>query len=193
MAGACCRTERRCSPTRALVPADAAAADEFYLRTWVLPSVDINGIEGGSPVQQKTVVPSSARANLSMRLAPGQTVERVVPIIERLLRRDLPESAELSVEVVASCDPGATPAGSRVLELAATAFERATGRRPVLLRSGGSLPIMALLERLEIPAVVSGFDTPSGNIHAPNERMHVENLALAVASARELYLALAEL
>ena len=175
------------------VPADAAAADEFYLRTWVLPSVDINGIEGGSPVQQKTVVPSSARANLSMRLAPGQTVERVVPIIERLLRRDLPESAELSVEVVASCDPGATPAGSRVLELAATAFERATGRCPVLLRSGGSLPIMALLERLEIPAVVSGFDTPSGNIHAPNERMHVENLALAVASARELYLALAEL
>jgi acetylornithine deacetylase/succinyl-diaminopimelate desuccinylase-like protein len=175
------------------VPADPAAADEFYLRTWVLPSVDINGIEGGSPVQQKTVVPSSARANLSMRLAPGQTVEQVVPIIERLLRHGLPESAELSVEVIASCDPGATRADSRVLELAAAAFERATGRRPLVLRSGGSLPIMALLERLGIPAVVTGFDTPSGNIHAPNERMRVENLALAVAAARELYLSLAEL
>jgi acetylornithine deacetylase/succinyl-diaminopimelate desuccinylase-like protein len=175
------------------VPADPAAADEFYLRTWVLPSVDINGIEGGSPAQQKTVVPSSARANLSMRLAPGQTVEQVVPIIERLLRHGLPESAELSVEVIASCDPGATPADSRVLELAAAAFERATGRRPLVLRSGGSLPIMALLERLGIPAVVTGFDTPSGNIHAPNERMRVENLALAVAAARELYLSLAEL
>ncbi len=52
---------------------------------------------------------------------------------------------------------------------------------------------MALLERLGIPAVVTGFDTPSGNIHAPNERMQVENLALAVAAARELYLSLAEL
>ena len=51
---------------------------------------------------------------------------------------------------------------------------------------------MALLERLEIPAVISGFDVPSGNIHAPNERMHLDNLALAVAAARELYLSLAD-
>ena len=68
-------------------PTDAAAAEEFYLRTWGLPSLDINGIEGGSPVQQKTIVVSSARANLSMRLAPGQTVERVFPVIEQLLSR----------------------------------------------------------------------------------------------------------
>ena len=175
------------------VPTDATAAAEFYLRTWVLPSLDINGIEGGSPVLQKTIVASAARANLSMRLVPGQTVERMVPIIERLLSKDLPESAELTLEVVAACDPGQTQPDSRVLQLAADAFERATGKRPLLLRSGGSLPIMALLERLGIPAVVTGFDVPAGNAHAPNERMLVSHLELAISAARELFLSLAAL
>jgi acetylornithine deacetylase/succinyl-diaminopimelate desuccinylase-like protein len=175
------------------VPTDAAAAREFYLRTWGLPSLDVNGIEGGSPVQQKTIVASAARANLSMRLVPGQTVERLFPIIEHLLRTDLPAGAELTVELVAACDPGITPHDSRALRLAAEAFERATGTTPLVLRSGGSLPIMPLLERLGIPAVVSGFDVPSGNVHAPNERMLVSHLALAVSAARELFTSLGAL
>lgn len=172
---------------------DRRAADEFYLRTWALPSLDVNGIEGGSPVLQKTIVTASARANLSMRLAPGQTVEGVVPILEGLLRQGLPETADLTVEVVASCDPGLVRADSRAVALAAGAFERATGHRPLLLRSGGSLPIVPLLERLGIPAVVTGFDVPSGNIHAPNERMLLTHLALARAAARETFLAFADL
>jgi acetylornithine deacetylase/succinyl-diaminopimelate desuccinylase-like protein len=173
--------------------ADPLAAEEFYLRTWALPSLDVNGIEGGSPVLQKTIVTSAARANLSMRLAPGQTVEELVPILERLLRQDLPDAAKLSVEVVASCDPGLVAADSPALALAGDAFERATGKRPLLLRSGGSLPIVPLLERLGIPAVVTGFDVPSGNIHAPDERMLLTHLALAVAAARETFLAFADL
>ena len=91
------------------IPADETAAEEFYLRTWALPSIDINGIEGGSPVLQKTIVVSSAHANVSMRLASGQTVERVLPVIEQLLRQDLPAGAELDVEAIASCDPGPRP------------------------------------------------------------------------------------
>jgi acetylornithine deacetylase/succinyl-diaminopimelate desuccinylase-like protein len=173
--------------------ADPLAAEEFYLRTWALPSLDVNGIEGGSPVLQKTIVTSAARANLSMRLAPGQTVEELVPILERLLRQDLPDAAKLNVEVVASCDPGLVAADSPALALAGDAFERATGKRPLLLRSGGSLPIVPLLERLGIPAVVTGFDVPSGNIHAPDERMLLTHLALAVAAARETFLAFADL
>jgi acetylornithine deacetylase/succinyl-diaminopimelate desuccinylase-like protein len=173
--------------------ADRRAAEEFYLRTWALPSLDVNGIEGGSPVLQKTIVTASARANLSMRLAPGQTVEGVVPILEGLLRQGLPENVDLTVEVVASCDPGLVRADSRAVALAADAFERATGHRPLLLRSGGSLPIVPLLERLGIPAVVTGFDVPSGNIHAPNERMLLTHLALARAAARETFLAFADL
>src|SRR5262249_27064631 len=43
------------------VPADASAGEEFYLRTWSLPSIDVNGIEGGSPVLQRTIVTSAAQ------------------------------------------------------------------------------------------------------------------------------------
>jgi acetylornithine deacetylase/succinyl-diaminopimelate desuccinylase-like protein len=175
------------------VPADAAAAREFYLRTWALPSIDVNGIEGGSPVLQRTIVTSAARANLSMRLAPGQTVATLLPVLRAELTRDLPEGAQVEVTHVASCDPGSTPPDAIAIELAAAAIERATGVRPLRLRGGGSLPIFPLLERLGIPAVATGFDVPSGNVHAPNERMKVANLGLALATARELFLAFSRL
>jgi acetylornithine deacetylase/succinyl-diaminopimelate desuccinylase-like protein len=175
------------------VPADDAAAREFYLRTWALPSIDVNGIEGGSPVLQRTIVTSAARANLSMRLAPGQTVDELLPIMRAELTRGLPPGAQVDVEHVASCDPGYTPPDGRAIELAGAAIERATGTRPLVLRGGGSLPIMPLLERLGIPAVVTGFDVPSGNVHAPNERMRLSNLGLALDAARELFLAFGEL
>ncbi|MGN6796807.1 MAG: M20/M25/M40 family metallo-hydrolase [Gaiellaceae bacterium] len=175
------------------VPADGDAAREFYLRTWALPSLDVNGIEGGSPVLQRTIVTSAARANLSMRLAPGQTVAKLLPILQAELTRDLPAGAAVEVTHVASCDPGSTPANAPAIELASAAIERATGVRPLRLRGGGSLPIFPLLERLGIPIVATGFDVPSGNVHAPNERMKVANLGLALASARELFLAFSQL
>jgi acetylornithine deacetylase/succinyl-diaminopimelate desuccinylase-like protein len=171
------------------VPADRQAGREFYLRTWGLPSIDINGIEGGSPVLQRTIVTSAARANLSMRLAAGQTVAELLPLVRAELTRDLPPGAHVEVEEVASCDPGFTSTDAPAIRLAAEAIERATGVRPLVLRSGGSLPIMPVLERLGIPAVVTGFDVPSGNVHAPNERMRVTNLGLARAAAREVFLA----
>jgi acetylornithine deacetylase/succinyl-diaminopimelate desuccinylase-like protein len=175
------------------VPSDDAAAREFYLRTWALPSLDVNGIEGGSPVLQRTIVTSAARANLSMRLAPGQTVAELLPILQAELTRDLPPGAQVEVTHVASCDPGSTPSDAPAIELASAAIERATGVRPLRLRGGGSLPIFPLLERLGIPVVATGFDVPSGNVHAPNERMRLANLGLALAGARELFLAFAGL
>ena len=153
------------------VPADETAEDEFYLRTWGLPSIDINGIEGGSPVLQRTIVTSAARANLSMRLATGQTVEELLPLVRAELTRDLPPGARVEVTDVAACDPGHTPPDARAIALAGEAIERATGRRPPVLRSGGSLPIMPLLERLGIPAVVTGFDVSLGERACP-QRAH---------------------
>jgi acetylornithine deacetylase/succinyl-diaminopimelate desuccinylase-like protein len=172
------------------VPADTAAAEEFYERTWALPSLDVNGIEGGSPVHQKTIVVAEARANLSMRLAPGQTAETLFPVVDRELRRGLPQGATLELTQLAACNPGRVPRDVPAVMLAAEAFERVLGRRPLLLRSGGSLPIMPLLQQLDIPAIVTGFATPDANMHAPNERMRLEHLADAVAAARAVFTAL---
>jgi hypothetical protein len=60
--------------------------------------------------------------------------------------------------------------------------------RPLLVRSGGTLPIVSALEAKGIPTIVTGFGLPGSNIHAPNERLLLEYLPLGVAAARELYL-----
>ena len=174
-------------------PADGRAAEEFYLRTWGEPSVDVNGIEGGSPQLQKTVIPVAAEANVSMRLAPGQAPDEVVPEFERLLREAAPAEADVEVDLWSAAPPGLIPPDSAVIRIGQDAFERALGARPLLLRAGGTLPIVPALADRGIPTIVTGFDLPEGNLHSPNERLLVEHVPLGVAAARELFTSLAGL
>jgi acetylornithine deacetylase/succinyl-diaminopimelate desuccinylase-like protein len=174
-------------------PADLRAAEEFYLRTWGEPSVDVHGLEGGSPQLQKTVIPVVGEANLSIRLAPGQHPDVIAPEVERLLCEAAPEGAEVEIELWSSGRPGLIPPDSEAIRLGQDAFERAIGRRPLLLRAGGTLPIVPALADKGIPTIVSGFDLPEGNLHSPNERFLVEHIPLGVAAARELFTSLAGL
>jgi acetylornithine deacetylase/succinyl-diaminopimelate desuccinylase-like protein len=174
-------------------PTDPRAEAEFYLRTCALPALDLNGIEGGSPQLQKTVLPVRAEANLSIRLAPGQDPETIAPALERLLREAAPAGAELRVRLLSSSAPGLVDQNAPAIRLALAAFERSFGRRPLLVRSGGTMPIMHALESAGIPAIVTGFDLPEGNIHSPNERFWAGYLEPGIAAAREILKALGEL
>src|SRR5262249_60246791 len=177
-------------PDRAAAPATPDAGATFYNRTWELPALDVHGVHGGSPFQQKTIVVAEAHANLSMRLADGQRWTELAPIVEGLLRSSAPAGATIDVEVLSACDPGRVHPDAPPLALAADAFDAVLGRRPLLLRSGGSLPLMPLLEQLSIPAVVTGFAVPSSNMHAPNERMRVRDLVDGLAAGRAMSTAL---
>jgi acetylornithine deacetylase/succinyl-diaminopimelate desuccinylase-like protein len=174
-------------------PADAAAAEEFYLRTFAEPSVDVNGIEGGSPHLQKTVIPVEAHANLSIRLAPGQDPDEVGPALERLLREAAPEGTELEIEVLAWSLPGLVDPDAAAVQLGLDAFERAIGRRPLLVRTGGTLPIIPALAEKGIPTILTGFALPDSNIHSPNENLLADYVPLGVKAAAELYKSFAEL
>jgi acetylornithine deacetylase/succinyl-diaminopimelate desuccinylase-like protein len=178
---------------RGAAPVSADAGRTFYRRTWELPALDINGIAAGSPFQPKTIVVAEAHANLSMRLADGQRADELAPVVERLLRRGLPDGATVTLDVLSSCDPGRVDPAAPPLQLAAGAFETVLGRRPLFLRSGGSLPLMPLLQRLDIPAIVTGFAVPASNMHAPNERMRVSDLEDGLAAARAALRALGAL
>jgi acetylornithine deacetylase/succinyl-diaminopimelate desuccinylase-like protein len=167
-------------------PADERAAEEFYLRTWAEPSVDVHGIAGGSPHLQKTVLPVQADANVSIRLAPGQTVEAISSVFERLLLEAAPAGADVTVTLLSSGPPGLVPPDSPAVRLAADAFEHVVGTRPLLVRSGGSIPLVPALSARGIPAIVTGFALKESNIHSPNERLRADYLPLGVATAEEL-------
>jgi acetylornithine deacetylase/succinyl-diaminopimelate desuccinylase-like protein len=168
-------------------PADAGAAEEFYLRTFAEPALDVNGIQSGSPHIQKTVLPVQADANVSIRLAPGQQVQPVVDAFGRLLREAAPAGAELDVELLAAAPPAIMAPDAKPIQLGLNAFERALGVRPLLIRSGGSLPIAAALADKGIATVITGFSLPNANLHSPNERLLVEYIPRGIATARALF------
>ena len=79
------------------------------------------------------------------------------------------------------------------VKLGQDAFERVLGRRPLLLRTGGTLPIVPALADKGIPTILSGFAVPGANVHSPNERLLARYIPLGVAAARETLVAFAEL
>jgi acetylornithine deacetylase/succinyl-diaminopimelate desuccinylase-like protein len=171
------------------VEVTGGAADEFWERTGAEPALDVNMLAGGEP---RTVIPSVARAQVSVRLAPGQRAEQIAAELERLLRAAAPEGVELQVQLDLS-DPALFDAAEPALQLAAGAFERACGTPPAFVRLGGTLPLLAVLAEQGTPTIVSGFALGADAFHAPNESYRLESLRLGELTARELYRSLAGL
>jgi acetylornithine deacetylase/succinyl-diaminopimelate desuccinylase-like protein len=166
--------------------ADPTAAEEFYVRTTAEPALDVNGIETGSPQLEKTVLPVRAVANVSVRLAPGQDPDTIAAAFEQLIEAAAPDGAELKVERWSSARPGIVPPDARAIQLGQDAFERVLGVRPALIRSGGTLPIVAALADKGIPTIISGFSLPDAQIHAPNENMPARYVPLGIETVKAL-------
>jgi acetylornithine deacetylase/succinyl-diaminopimelate desuccinylase-like protein len=168
-------------------PLDATAADEFLLRTTAEPSVTVNGVEGGSPTLQKTVLPVEARANVSIRLAPGQSPDEIVPVFEQLLRDAAPAGATVDVVLRSTGSPAYVDPGSEVVQIGLDAFEHVRDTRPLLVRSGGSIPVVATLAERGVPAIVTGFSRPTAQMHSPNENLPASALDEGLATITELF------
>jgi acetylornithine deacetylase/succinyl-diaminopimelate desuccinylase-like protein len=174
------------------IPLDPKAAEDFYVRTWAEPSVDVNGIFGGKEFANTTLV-VEAHARLTIRLAPGQDPDSIAAAAERLLRDAAPDGAELELELENAAAPGVFSPDAPAIQLGLEAFERALGVKPLLVRVGGTLPIFPALAEKGIPTIGTGFALRESNIHSPNERLRVEDVDRAVAAASELYRSLAAL
>jgi acetylornithine deacetylase/succinyl-diaminopimelate desuccinylase-like protein len=168
-------------------PADGRAAAEFYDRTWAQPSLTVHSVGSGDPMLHKTSIGTEARASLSLRVAPGQDPAVLHEQLERMLVAACPGHATLELTAWPQGSPAFVSPQEPVIAEAMRAIERATGARPLAMRTGGSIPVMAALVARGTPTVLSGFATPDDNIHSPNERMRVRNLEWAVAAATEIY------
>ena len=173
-------------------PLDSKAADEFYLRAFAEPSVDVTGIVGGKPGLKNTTVVSQASAGVTIRVAPGQDPETLAAAAERLVRGGLPAGATLQTQSHLT-PPAVLPHDTDAVRLAREAFSRVFDAEPLLVRAGGTLPVLAALARRGIPTVMAGLALPDSHTHSPNERMLLETFPLGVAAARETYRALGTL
>jgi acetylornithine deacetylase/succinyl-diaminopimelate desuccinylase-like protein len=173
------------------VPYDDAASQEYYLRTSAEPSVDVNGILGGKPGLVNTTIPAVAQANFTVRLAPGQDVATIDAAVRRLLDAGAPAGVELDLVREAAAAPARVPLDEPFVRVGCDVFERVLGVRPLLVRGGGTLPVLSAVTGRGVPAIVTGFGLPESNTHSPNERLPLEYLSLGIEAARELYRALA--
>jgi hypothetical protein len=107
--------------------------------------------------------------------------ELAADALERLLRDALPAGAELALEAEVA-EPALFEPSLPAVRASARALERACPRPPVLIRNGGTLPILAAFAERGIPAIVSGFGLPADNIHAPDESFRLESLELGLRS-----------
>jgi acetylornithine deacetylase/succinyl-diaminopimelate desuccinylase-like protein len=171
---------------------DANAAAEFYTRTWAEPSADVNGILGGKPGLRNTTLSVQASGECTIRLAPGQEVDVIGAAAEKLMRAVVPEGAEVEIEWTGS-PPSLFRPDAPAIQLGLDAFERVLGVRPLLVRSGGTLPIMRALADKGIPTILTGFGLPESNVHSPNEKFLVRYFEQGVDTAAALYTALGRL
>jgi acetylornithine deacetylase/succinyl-diaminopimelate desuccinylase-like protein len=165
--------------------ADVPPDPDFHEKTGAQPDLEVNGVIAGATDELRTIIPAVAKANLSLRTAPGQRSADLAPVLERLLRDAAPDTAEVEIAMhvaePAEFDPESPP-----LKLARGAFERATGRPPALIRSGGTIPILAAFAERGIQTIVSGFALPEDQIHAPNESYRLESIELNEKTSRAL-------
>lgn len=165
---------------------DVPPDPDFHLRTGADTSLEVNGAISGATDELRTIIPAVARANLSLRTAPGQNSAELARVLERLLRDAAPAGAQVEMAVM-SAEPAVFDPESPPLKLARTAFEQATGRPPVLIRSGGTIPILAAFADRGIQTIVSGFALPDDRIHAPNESYRLESIELGHQTSRALF------
>lgn len=146
-------------------------------QTSIRPTLDVNGIWGGYTGEgAKTVLPSKAFAKISMRLVPNQNSEKISKLFEKYFKKIAPKEVKIKVTHLHGGEACVTPTDTPAYQAASRAMHETFGKKPIPVRTGGSIPIVALFEKeLKIKSVLMGFGLDSDDIHSPNEHFGVFN------------------
>lgn len=157
-------------------------------RAWARPTAEVNGVGGGYQGEgSKTVLPAQAFAKFSFRLVPDQDPQTILHLVRKHLERHCPEGLTLEIELGHDGKPYATDPHSEFGKAAQAALRKAFGAEPVLIREGGSIPIVQTFrEILGVDTLLLGLALADAQIHAPNENFPVENFEAGIALNRAL-------
>ncbi len=164
---------------KALELSDVHGEESFSTneRNSIRPTLDVNGIWGGYTGEgAKTVIASKAYAKISMRLVPYQDNHKITEQFSNYFKSIAPTSVKVKVTPHHGGNPVVTPSNSVAYNAASKAMETTFGKKPVPVRSGVSVPIVAMFKsELGLDSVLMGFGLDSDAIHSPNEHFGVFN------------------
>ncbi|NTV04298.1 M20 family dipeptidase, partial [bacterium] len=157
-------------------------------RMWARPTCDVNGMWSGYQGEgAKTIIPAGAGAKVSMRLVPDQDPAEIARLFERHVLATAPAGVDVKVSYLHGAAPVMVPRASAMMSAGARAMARGFGREPVLIREGGSIPIVGTFQAcLKAPVLLLGYGLPNDNIHSPNEKFHLENYFNGIATTAAL-------
>jgi acetylornithine deacetylase/succinyl-diaminopimelate desuccinylase-like protein len=155
----------------------------------VRPTLEINGLTSGYQGEgSKTIVPAWARAKLTIRLVPDQAPGRITRLVRRHLKALCPPTVRIEIAVGHGGEPYVVSPTSQLARAALRALEGAFGRPPVLLREGGSIPIVTDFKRtLGVDTLLLGLALPDDNAHSPNEKFDLGNFAAGMRLGLDLW------
>jgi len=160
----------------------------------IRPSLDVNGIWGGYTGEgAKTVIASKAYAKISMRLVPNQDPHKITALFSKHFNSLAPKGTTVKVTPHHGGEPAVTPVDSIGYLSASDAYEKSFGVKPIPVRSGGSIPIVAMFEKeLGLKTVLMGFGLDSDAIHSPDEHYGLFNYYKGIETIPYFYEAFAK-
>jgi acetylornithine deacetylase/succinyl-diaminopimelate desuccinylase-like protein len=157
----------------------------LYERTTTRPALSVYGISGGySGPGGKAIIPARAMAKLGFRLVPEQDPYEIDRLFRRHVAAITPPTIHSKIRTNFGANPVIIGIGHWAIRAAAAAYRQGFGAPPMLVRSGGSIPIVNTFhETLGLPTVLMGFALPDDGMHAPNEKFHFPNFCRGVSTS----------
>ncbi len=146
-----------------------------YERITSRPSLDINGISGGFQGEgAKTILPGKASAKVSMRLVPDQEPDIILQQLTEYVKKIAPAGVDVFCKPVYLAKGVLLDTENPYFEAAGVAMEEVFGRRPVLTRSGASIPVATVFnDILGLDIIFMGLGLPDDGLHSPNEKFEI--------------------
>jgi acetylornithine deacetylase/succinyl-diaminopimelate desuccinylase-like protein len=134
------------------------------------------------------VIPSNAYAKFSTRLVPNQDPKKIAKLVEKHIRKLLPNTVTCKFELLSSGKPWAAPYRDPIFATAQAALQKGFGKKAVFIREGGSIPFVTqMYDTFKVPCVLLGFGLPDENAHAPDEHIALENYFGGIKAIANFY------
>ncbi len=149
-----------------------------YERTWIRPTLEVNGIWGGFQGKGiKTVIPSAAHAKITCRLVPDQKPDQMIELIRAHVEKHVPAGTTAAVTKLAgTADPYLIPYDHFGNQAARAVLAKLYGQEPYVARMGGTIPVSGIfLKFLNAHMVNFAFGLNDENIHAPDEFFRISS------------------